>query len=374
MDYSFYASIVVQNAKVAETDANFVVLVNGTYDGTGGEPDIRTVGNGGNVQNTASGGASGAYTIPADLVFSSHTNGAPLLSFEIEKYNAATGEIVAWVQSGVNSGAGVTFYMCFGDEGVTTSQEDVSGTWDAANFVMVHHMNDTTTSSITDSTSSGYDGTKVGANEPNTAGGKIGDAQSFDGGNDYITIGNSVTGTGAAKAIEFWVKDRDASAAFLGNNAGASANWGLYVATSTNHIIRFVATKGTSGTGNFAFNSTGNINDSDWHYIVATWTGDTTVNGAKIYLDGSADGSGTALANETSAPSYNLQIGAYGNNSGPANGLEDEVRISDVVRTADYVTTTYNNQNSPSTFYSVGAEVYVSHRYPAINFQNPGIL
>jgi hypothetical protein len=34
----------------------------------------------------------------------------------------------------------------------------------------------------------------------------------------------------------------------------------------------------------------------------------------------------------------------------------DELRISNTGRTADWILTSYNNQNSPSTFYSVGAE------------------
>jgi hypothetical protein len=34
----------------------------------------------------------------------------------------------------------------------------------------------------------------------------------------------------------------------------------------------------------------------------------------------------------------------------------DEVRISNIARPVDWITTGYNNQFSPSTFYSVGTE------------------
>ncbi|MEA3488318.1 MAG: hypothetical protein U9R10_03585, partial [Euryarchaeota archaeon] len=34
----------------------------------------------------------------------------------------------------------------------------------------------------------------------------------------------------------------------------------------------------------------------------------------------------------------------------------DEVRISDTARNADWIQTSYNNQNNPSSFYDVGAE------------------
>ena len=38
------------------------------------------------------------------------------------------------------------------------------------------------------------------------------------------------------------------------------------------------------------------------------------------------------------------------------NGIIDECRISNSVRSADWIATEYNNQNSPSTFYSYGGE------------------
>ena len=97
--YSHYASVTIQNGKVADDHANFTIPVYGTFDGTGGEADLRTTANGGNIQNTdAAGGANGATTVPADFVFSPNTNGSSPYNFEIEKYNATTGEIVAWVE------------------------------------------------------------------------------------------------------------------------------------------------------------------------------------------------------------------------------------------------------------------------------------
>ena len=37
------------------------------------------------------------------------------------------------------------------------------------------------------------------------------------------------------------------------------------------------------------------------------------------------------------------------------DGILDEVRWSNIVRSTDYVKTSFNNQSSPSTFYSTGA-------------------
>jgi uncharacterized protein (DUF2236 family) len=35
------------------------------------------------------------------------------------------------------------------------------------------------------------------------------------------------------------------------------------------------------------------------------------------------------------------------------HGMLDEVHISNVARSADWIATEYNSQNSPSTFYSI---------------------
>ena len=38
------------------------------------------------------------------------------------------------------------------------------------------------------------------------------------------------------------------------------------------------------------------------------------------------------------------------------NGSLDEVRISNTVRSADWIATEYNNQSSPSAFYTIGLQ------------------
>jgi hypothetical protein len=38
------------------------------------------------------------------------------------------------------------------------------------------------------------------------------------------------------------------------------------------------------------------------------------------------------------------------------NGILDEVRIAPAVMSANWIATEYANQNSPSTFYAIGAQ------------------
>jgi hypothetical protein len=79
---------------------------------------------------------------------------------------------------------------------------------------------------------------------------------------------------------------------------------------------------------------------------------------ANIYLNG-------VQVTAADAPFYNYWGGqAVGRLVGASNvvgsplayfgGGQDEIRVSNVVRSADWIKTEYNSQSSPSTFFTVG--------------------
>ena len=82
---------------------------------------------------------------------------------------------------------------------------------------------------------------------------------------------------------------------------------------------------------------------------------------AYVYLNGSLEGSnsdaGVTSIYNTSHP---VEIGRsyHGPTSGYSrhNGLIDEVRISNTARSADWIATSYNNQNDPASYETVGSE------------------
>ena len=93
-------------------------------------------------------------------------------------------------------------------------------------------------------------------------------------------------------------------------------------------------------------------NDGAWHHAVASYNGTTIKN----IVDGSVDG--TASASGTPGASRKQTIG--GNWDEAAGnvyvGDYDEIRITgQFAISEDWATTEYNNQNSPSTFYTVTA-------------------
>ncbi|KKK54951.1 hypothetical protein LCGC14_3079490, partial [marine sediment metagenome] len=112
--------------------------------------------------------------------------------------------------------------------------------------------------------------------------------------------------------------------------------------------------------------SPGIYTDDTWHYVVGIRndTDDTL----RLYVDGSE----VASVANGKAESYTgyFRIGSY-TNTGWANGISgyfpgtvDEIRLSDTVRSADWVSTEYNNQSDASGSIIVGAET--GNPYPFI--------
>jgi hypothetical protein len=348
MAYSKYASITIDNTKVSGSSnlTNFPVLVSGTYDGTGGEPDLRTTANGGEVQNTdATGGADGATTVPADLVFSPNTDGSSPYDFEIEKYDASTGEIVAWVEiPALDYNDDTVFYMVYGDSNVTTSQEDVAGTW--ANAYNVWHM-----STVNDSYASA-DGVNTGLSA--TSSGKIAGAFTWaGGGTDRLQVGDLATVNGT-RTISAWVKWDGTPAnmiwfskGFTGMGEGDVTLWVLSDG-KLKCLWRNIGSAATSVT-----TASSHITANTWHLI--HWVIDSSYN-MTFYVDGELAETWTSKQVDGRGDRYHAIGNEAYDYSDPFYGIIDEVKYLSTNRSADWIKTEYNNQNSPSTFYTMGSE------------------
>jgi hypothetical protein len=103
-----------------------------------------------------------------------------------------------------------------------------------------------------------------------------------------------------------------------------------------------------------------------WHHVVTTYDGSTM----KIYLDGLQDVNILAKSdNILSALPYPFRIGHADHPEGvgwtyPWLGQIDEVRISRIARSADWIKTEYNNQFNLKDFYSLSNETEVVNELP----------
>jgi len=180
--YAYYSWFTIDHDKVQADHTNFPVPFQGTFDGTGDEPDLRDSANGGRIQNVDdSGTITGADDVPADMVFSLSPDGSDPLSHEIELYDKTTGKITAWVKiPTMDADADLTVYLVYGNSSVTTSQEDISNVW--TNYKDVKHFSMSSGSAL-DST--GNNDASAFGNPTYRQTGLTGYAVTLDG-NDYF--------------------------------------------------------------------------------------------------------------------------------------------------------------------------------------------
>ena len=344
MSYVYYRAITIDHTKVPGNLTSHPFLFNTTHN------DLRTVANGGRVTS-----ASGY-----DIVFSPNPDGSAKYSHEIEKYVAATGEFVAHVKiPAVSSTVPTVFYIVYGDAGVTTTQEDITGVWDS-DFKLIQHLNEASNPYL-DSTSNNND-SDAGTYPTLSASGQVDGAQDFESDDsEYISIPDAASlDITAAFTSEVWVKletlpSVQGAINFIYDKRQASTpdpieNYGLmcHNASDPTDQFHFQAWVGGWKTASWGIAA---VVDT-WYYVVVVYDG-TNV---KISVDNAAFVVGSATASLT-ANTGALTLGKVGA-GGPSywDGLMDEFRFSSIARSSDYRTATYNSQLSPSTFYALGTE------------------
>lgn len=349
MAYLFKRSITLDHTQVPSTQSSFAVLVK--LDATNAGTTMKTVGNGGHIQNTGTQSGGNAVTMPFDLIFTSDSGGTTKIPWEVESYDGTNGVLWAWVFiTSVSSSSDTVFYMFYDDASVNTQQNTSSlaplNVWDS-NYVLVAHLPDGTSLSAADSTSNNWTATLN--NTPTATSGQIDGAANFVATSsqeiEYTSLGSTtIYQTITVSAWINYLLGNTYRAIFAHNNINGSIGYRLNNDGGTQQLDRQGQTAiGTSNTV---------VSAGVWHYVTVTYNG-TTV---KFYLDGAPDGSTNTTDAFTHSPNgiVSENISAY------PNGKVDEFRYSKMVRSADWITTEYNNQNNPENFSVVGSETSAS--------------
>jgi len=285
---------------------------------------------------------------------------------EIESFssNGATANLTAWVKvPSLSSTTDTVIYIYYG-YGAAGNQEDPSNVWDS-NYKMVQHLHETSGTHY-DSTQFNNDGTSnITPASNQNATGMINGADYFDGSDDYVDCGNDPNLQITANlTVEAWAK-RDVLDAYQTlvskNSFNAKRAWFIRLENNTGgNKVRFYASK--DGTTSQLLDSDTAINDTGWHYFVITYQ--YVSDGAsqvRMYIDGSLDKSDNTFIGDIYGESpVDVLIGALYSSGDAINnvhqGTIDEVRISDNARTADWIKTSYNNQDNPSAFFTLDSE------------------
>jgi hypothetical protein len=231
---------------------------------------------------------------------------------------------------------------------------------------MVQHLEETVNGAVNDSTSYNNNGTDM--NLPAFgATGKVNGAISFDGANDYITFGygNSVNIT-RPLTIEVWIKPSivpvgNSSEPIVFRDDGTRMNYSLSIASGTytggNGVKVLFWREDVVDTDNKTYGTT-EISANNWYHIVVVDAGPQGAPGNfSIYVNGGApEGVRSCSMTAYDDATYRLTVAdTNGERIGGGsyfNGMIDEVRISNSARSADWIKTSYDNQNNPSAFFS----------------------
>ncbi|HEX5169256.1 MAG TPA: DUF2341 domain-containing protein, partial [Cyclobacteriaceae bacterium] len=304
-----------------------------------------------------------------DIVFTA-ADGSTLLSHQIDHYtyNATDGTYAAWVKiPSLAPGADTDIYMYYGNSSVVTNTS-TTATWDA-NYRTVYHLQ---SSSFSDATANSINSTNNGTTT--FAASKIGEGRDF-GGNDYIQTNSNDLKTANNFTVSAWFKaDVTSIGHLLWEGISSENGWGDggavntttgqemnlsvgyccpppsgnaqggYLSAYLGHTEEQVEANGL--TAEMVFTDVTN-----WHYVTATYSNLNTTPQVSLYLDGvlidTDNGSTASNAVARNLWDTNLRIGRPGANQRQFNGQMDEVRISNIARSADWQCTEYNNQNNP---------------------------
>lgn len=262
-----------------------------------------------------------------------------------------TGEL-HFLADTISDSSDTEFYIYYGNQGANDYvDDDMYGTeavW-TNGWGAVWHLSESG-NTIKDSTGNGNTGTNNGMW---TADGRMGTARESDGSTNYYNISiNPISSDitfshNSDMTISAWVKPNSWSG--RSEIIGSRRADALGVAVLSNGTIE--------GQFDDIFpTSTGTVSFGNWNHIVVVQNGHPTDSTASFYLNGQFDSTGSSRDQNGWGSQPYLFIGYESRSNSRLNGVVDEIRISKVARTSEWISTEYNNQSSPATFFDVGEQ------------------
>lgn len=287
-----------------------------------------------------------AQTDADDIVFTS-ADKVTKLDHEIEYYDSSRGELTAWVKvPDLPSYEDTELYIYYGND-AATNQENATGVW-SNGYEAVFHLHDDFTNS-TDSIPAINGGSS-------DALGIIANAQDFerDDNTDHIDLGQwSVSGD--ELTIQTWAKfesfDRP-HARIIDKARDIFDQDHVFMLGTINDgsDLRFSLKTGTDdASGTTTLVTSSGLVTNTWYQLAATY------DGAEMSLikDGVIQGSPSSKTGNVRENNWDIFVGNQApDNSVQFDGILDEVRISSVSRSIEWLKTEYNNIVTPQDFYT----------------------
>lgn len=271
---------------------------------------------------------------------------------------AETGELHFKADT-ISSTADTTFYIYFNGTAADYASTTVYGSrnvW-TNNYAAVWHLSET---NVQDSTANENHGTAAGS--LSLASGQLDQSINFSGGSITVPNASSLQVTGDL-SISMWT-NRDTSSVRM--NPLYKSYGAEYTITHeiSDGYSMFWGSSGSDTTPYSAFNDNGSITLDAWEYSVFTRNNSTKT--AQFFKNGInlVEETNTEIQNGWVTPTVSTNPVVIGDGYvDPYDGTIDEIRISSAVRSAAWVAAEYDNQNDPTSFYTLTypAEVTLSN-------------
>lgn len=337
-NWGYRVPITIQSSQVNSTLTNFPVYVDLSTLPAGFFTNVKS--DGSDIRVTTS---DMVTELPREVVFITPGSSIGEMHFKADSVSASSD---------------TTFYIYYGNAGASEPAEGSTygknNVWDS-NYVSVWHLDEVvnnTTNGYDDSTSNANDGTGVSMALTEIGGKLASKAQNLDGASDYIGASDSASFDSITSQITIsgWVR-------------GDTWTANSYVIDKQNRWSLIIRTAGTVSLYGLALSTaetqtTTTLSTGVWYYLTATYNSGGGASNAKIYINGALDTSATRtndLGTDNNPVRLGMYSGAVGSSWGYDGGL-DEIRVSNIARSTDWISAEYTNQNTPGTFYSVGVQ------------------
>jgi len=327
-DFDYWKLITINHNYVEENLTNFPVL----------------------VHNVSAGFVSRVQPDGDDFAFSSVGNETQY-DHEIEYYDNVSGELWSWVEIPyISSETDTEFIMHYGNQDCESNQNP-EAVWDE-NYVLVLHVNETSGTSY-DSTLNNNDA-YVRNSVNQSVVGKIGGCAEFDGYTGHLVVYDDATlDLGDNGTLECWFYwDNDSYSCGMlhkGNLADWSdESYGLQHYGIGGDLACYASPRLLVGPST--------IKENSWYYVAGAWD---YLHSTLHYNSSLADVEAPADTPDTSG---DINIGTQLNESEPERGYYpldgrvDEIRISNIGRSGEWINTTFHTTNQTVGFMNFGAQ------------------
>ncbi len=266
-----------------------------------------------------------------DIVFTAG-DGVTVLPYEIERFEASTGALTAWVLvPSVSNAADLPLYLYFANP--SPPAPDPGDVW--PDYIAVWHFREDPGAAVgqaRDSTAHGRHATVQNMTSADRVVGKIGTGYGFDGVDNGLVLSPFVFPT--RFTYEAWIRPTTLANYRTVFDVAANNRW---LGLASDKVEFYTGT-------DYVFDSP--IIGNAWHAVAAAYDGTRM----RVYLDGAEIP--TAPSITLAAVTSPLQIGfsALGEHF---LGTIDEARIHSAALSADAIGTSYANQSAPDQFVKV---------------------